>query len=267
MDAIRITHALRTVGLTLSAEFHEAVSSTSDRAREALQAGASEWLVVADSQTQGRGRLGRKWHDVPGAALLFSLALVPDLPRERWPLIGLAGGLSAVEAIQELTGIAARIKWPNDVVAPGPELRWVKVGGVLLEAYSEGAVLGMGVNVTAAPRLGEGTRGMPAGCLRDLGAPPPREVLLADILWRFLPRLGALREGRLAEVLEPVRRLDITQGQHVTLALGDGTVSGVVEGLDDSGALLLRTDAGLRSIRAGEVHLSPHLGTTEAGRS
>jgi len=267
MDATSIIRALRAVGLVLPVEFHETVCSTNDRAHQALATGVRQLLVVADSQTRGRGRLGRAWHDVPGAALLFSLALVPDFPRDRWPLLGLAGALSASEAIRELTATATSLKWPNDVVAPVPGSGWAKVGGVLVEAHPEGAVLGIGINVTAAPDLGAESAGLPAGCLADWALPPCRETLLAEILRRLLQRVKTLREGRVAEILEPVRRLDITQGQHVTLALGEERLTGVVEGLDGSGALILRTGAGRRRIRAGEVYLAPHLRTTEAGNS
>lgn len=267
MDALSITQALRAAGLTCAVEFHEAISSTNDRAREALAAGVADLVVVADSQSHGRGRPGRQWQDLPGAALLFSLAAMPDIPRLQWPLFGLAGALATAEAVRALSAVSARIKWPNDVVAALPGGAWAKIAGVLLESHPEGIVLGIGVNVTAAPTLPPNGAPLAAACLEDLGCAPRREDLLADLLWRLDLQLDALRRGRAAEVLDAVRRLDITQGLHVTLALGEETVAGVVEGLDGSGALILRTFAGVRTIRAGDVHLSPHLGTTEAGRS
>jgi biotin-[acetyl-CoA-carboxylase] ligase BirA-like protein len=103
-------------------------------------------IALAEHQTEGRGRLGRTWIDVPGQGLLFSVLLTPPPPVARWPELTLA----AAKAVAEAIGEEATIKHPNDVLVGGR-----KVAGILAEA-SERVVLGVGINVDSAPWPGSG---------------------------------------------------------------------------------------------------------------
>ncbi|HET9051986.1 MAG TPA: biotin--[acetyl-CoA-carboxylase] ligase, partial [Candidatus Dormibacteraeota bacterium] len=119
--------------------------STQDLAASAARAGApAGWCDVAEEQSAGRGRLGRRWEAPPGAALLASIVL---RPRGRLTWVPIAAGLAVADAVRETCGVAARLKWPNDVLA-GPG----KLAGILAEVEPRGApvpavVLGIGVNV------------------------------------------------------------------------------------------------------------------------
>jgi BirA family biotin operon repressor/biotin-[acetyl-CoA-carboxylase] ligase len=185
-------------------------------------------LVTAGVQTAGRGRQGRRWEAEPGTALLCSLVL-----RQVDELLSLRAGL----AVADLAGEEARVKWPNDVLLGGG-----KVAGVLVEARPQDgwAVLGIGVNVTTAPRaLGEAAAA--------LGRPDVEAALTA---------LLAALEARLGEpaptVLAALRDRDALLGARVTWAGGSGTG----DGIDEAGGLRVLLAGGERVVlSAGEVHL------------
>jgi BirA family biotin operon repressor/biotin-[acetyl-CoA-carboxylase] ligase len=205
---------------------HREIDSTNRRARELASGGAPHGtLVTAGAQTAGRGRQGRRWEAPAGSALLCSLVL-----REFDALLSLRAGL----AVADVAGEAARVKWPNDVLVDGR-----KVAGVLVEGrpHEGWAVVGIGVNVSAAPDLPEA-----AALERD-----DVEAVLAELL-RAL-------EGRLAEpseaALNALRARDALLGVRVSWDGGEG----VGAGIDADGGLRVTTDAGERVLSAGEVHL------------
>jgi BirA family biotin operon repressor/biotin-[acetyl-CoA-carboxylase] ligase len=133
-----------------------------------IPADASEGtLVVAGEQTEGRGRLGRRWIDEAGASLLFSLCLRPRLATAVWPGLTEVAGQAAADAIETLTGTRPEIKAPNDLLLAGR-----KVAGLLAEADGDRIVLGVGVNVSSAPHEG----------FAALGAGVDRAELLVELL-------------------------------------------------------------------------------------
>ncbi|MFZ5851832.1 MAG: biotin--[acetyl-CoA-carboxylase] ligase, partial [Actinomycetota bacterium] len=112
----------------------------------AAQGGAGEGLVlVAERQRAGRGRLDRSWVSPPRAGLTFSVLLRPGPPEARWGWLSLLGGVAVAVAVQRVTGVAAAVKWPNDVLVEGR-----KLAGVLAERVAGAVVLGVGLNVSQA---------------------------------------------------------------------------------------------------------------------
>jgi BirA family transcriptional regulator, biotin operon repressor / biotin---[acetyl-CoA-carboxylase] ligase len=208
--------------------------STNERARELASAGAPHGtLVTAGEQTAGRGRQGRAWTAPPGSAVLMSVVL-----REFDELLPLAAAVATCEAVP----LDCRIKWPNDVWAGAR-----KLAGTLAEARpQEGwAVLGIGLNVSTdefPPELRD-----IATSLRLEGVEADPEEILAAMTASLERRLGDERD----EVLTAWRERDALRGRRVTWADGEGTAAGI----DDSGALLVETDAGRARLEAGEVHL------------
>ncbi len=205
---------------------HREIDSTNRRARELASAGAPHGtLVTAGGQTAGRGRQGRRWEAPAGSALLCSLVL-----REFDALLSLRAGL----AVADVAGQAARVKWPNDVLVGGR-----KVAGVLVEGrpHEGWAVVGIGVNVSAAPDL------------------PEAAALGRDDVEGVLEELLRALEARLAEpsaaALNALRARDALLGVRVSWDGGEG----VGAGIDPDGALRVTTDAGERVLSAGEVHL------------
>jgi BirA family biotin operon repressor/biotin-[acetyl-CoA-carboxylase] ligase len=134
--------------------------------------------VVTDHQTQGRGRLGRVWEDIPGRSLLFSVLLTPRPPMPLWPQLSLVAGEAVARALREETGIAAALRHPNDVVVAGR-----KLVGVLPEASRGRVVLGIGVNVNQTlEELPTDTAKPPTSVRIELGHEVERAPLLAAIM-------------------------------------------------------------------------------------
>lgn len=239
--------------------YYSETGSTNDIAQVLLEQGALDGtLVVADSQTNGRGRLGRHWVTIPESALAFSLALRPlAAERERLAFFSPLAGLAVCQVFVEEYGLPAEVKWPNDVL-----LSRRKACGVLVEAAwmgdcLPGVVVGIGVNVAPASVPPDEEVLFPATCVeRVLGRPVDRVDLLARIICRFFdlrPELGGpsflrLWQERLAFRGEMVR---------VDPASGD-PISGRVVGIDPNGNLRLRKQDGAEiNVAVGDVRLCP----------
>ena len=155
--------------------FVESCASTQRLFRDDDPEGA---VVVADHQTEGRGRLGRTWEDVPGRSLLVSVLLRPSPPMPLWPELSLIAGEAVARALRAETGIDATLRHPNDVVVAGR-----KLVGVLPEARPGRVVLGIGVNVNQAPdELPADTAKPPTSVRIEAGREIERAPLLAAIL-------------------------------------------------------------------------------------
>jgi BirA family transcriptional regulator, biotin operon repressor / biotin---[acetyl-CoA-carboxylase] ligase len=241
-----LLEVLSRIRITAPVRADEVTASTNATAAAMAADGTPEWtLVAASHQTQGRGRQGRTWDDVPGRALLFSLVLRPAIPPNRAGLLSLLAGAQMATAIREVAGVRAVCKWPNDLLLDGR-----KVGGLLLESsVVDGAlrwvVVGIGVNLDA-PAGVEGAAG--------IGDVDPKE-LLAAFMARFrtayeTAELALPDRTRVAwmPVAETVGRL-----VRATTTSGD-TVAGRATGIDDFGGLRLSTDHGELRVAFGDVH-------------
>ncbi|GAB4207878.1 MAG: biotin--[acetyl-CoA-carboxylase] ligase [Roseiflexaceae bacterium] len=251
------------VGRTL--EYHQQVGSTNDLVRTQAAAGAPEGLVIlAEEQVAGRGRQGRGWSAPPGSSLLLSLLLRPVwLAPEAGFALTMLAGVALCEAVEQVAlPLQAALKWPNDLMLPGPDGTLRKSAGVLSEVCIEQeritwVAVGMGVNVAWSPA------GVVDG--RDLalsatsidaasGHPTDRLALLRALLQRFDTRYQALRQGRREELFDAWRARLATIGQMVQIRLPQGMLAGHAEGVDLAGALLVRDAAGLlHSVTAGDV--------------
>lgn len=227
------------------------VPSTNDIAAEWAERGASEGcVVVADSQSAGRGRQGRGWASPAGAGLYVSTVLRPT--DRALPLLTIAAGLGLAEGIQAATGLSAELKWPNDVFMSGR-----KVAGVLAEATSSPAgtcvVLGFGINVSIAVYPPEVAK-LATSLEQQRGEPVSRGRVLAECLSALARRYLDLADGRGGAVLDAWRgRASATVGRRVRWSEAGGHRAGVVDGIDDAGALVVRTEAGTTRVTAGEV--------------
>ena len=229
----------------------ESVESTNDEARVLAQTGAADGLVlVAERQTAGRGRRGAVWFSPAGESLAFSILVRPKQPKALWPRLALAAGLAVAEAVESF-GLQTGIKWPNDV--------WIghrKVAGILVEAGSDFAVVGIGLNVNSTkfpPQVSEIATSLRIETLQVF----PRAEVLGEIIRKFAGRRGQIGDDFDA-LISAVRQRCVLTGKHVTLVTANGPRIGTVEGIADSGELLLRTRNGLeRLIQADEVRLLP----------
>jgi BirA family transcriptional regulator, biotin operon repressor / biotin---[acetyl-CoA-carboxylase] ligase len=219
--------------------------------------GAPEGIVLAaESQTAGRGRLGRRWASPPRAALTFSVLLRPrGVPPGSRGWVPLLAGVAVAAALRAAAGVDARLKWPNDVLVHG-----AKVAGILAEQSGDAIVVGAGINVSArqdeVPAVGATSLALAGSACMD------REYLLACVLAelerRYLawtqavaqPEPAARDGGLRAEYL----RLSGTIGAQVRVSLPGGQVlTGTASDLDEAGRLVIRTASGLVPVSAGDV--------------
>ena len=201
-----------------------------DRARTGAPEGT---VVVADHQTAGRGRLGRRWESPPGANLLFSVLLRPEVVSH---LVMVRVALAARDAVRAVTGQEAGLKWPNDLVTEDG----AKLGGLLAEREGGAVAVGLGLNVGWAP---EG-----AACL---GAGVDREAVLAALL----DALDRWCDAPDEEVARAYRAACVTLNRRVRVDLTDESFTGSAADIDADGHLIVDTGACLRTVTAGDVVL------------
>jgi BirA family biotin operon repressor/biotin-[acetyl-CoA-carboxylase] ligase len=237
-------------------EPHAICESTNDLAVRRAREGAPEGLVVvADTQSGGRGRLGRSWHSPPGENLYFSLLLRPDRAPVELPPLTLLTGVAVAQAVKS-AGVVPRLKWPNDVLvdeAAGPR----KLVGVLTEMATERdrikhVVIGVGVNVNGTEFPTE--LADRATSLRlQTGRVHERAALLADFLAAFETAYDtALERG--AESFLPLWRAFAGLPRPCRLQRPAGLLAGTAVDVDGDGALLVRDDAGqLQRVFSGEL--------------
>lgn len=256
LDVARVQAALRTQIIGQRIVYHASLGSTNDLAKELAEAGAAEGtLVIADEQTSGRGRLGRRWLSPPRLNLLLSLIFRPTLSPSQVQRLTMICSLAAADAIRQVAGLEAQIKWPNDILLAGK-----KAGGILTELGFRGdalayAIVGLGLNVNLrAEQLPEELRGVATSIAQVAGRPIPREPLLCALLERIEQRYEQLRGGQVP-VAEWAARL-ATLGKAVRVSEGGGTIEGYAEAVDADGALWLRlADGRSQRILAGDVTL------------
>ena len=252
---------LYTAVIGRSVRFYQSTGSTMDDVAEWERGGAEEGaVVVAETQSASRGRLGRRWISDEGN-LYFSVLFRPE--PDALPLLSPLAGVAVARAIRQVAGVYPTIKWPNDIMIDGR-----KVAGILAESALSGsqiqhAVVGIGVNValdvSADPEI--------ASTAASLNHAAESEIDRPELLRRILQHMDALyldlRRGR-SPIAEWRRWLD-TLGQRVTVTHHGATDTGLAEDIDEHGNLLLRTDdGGLLTLTAGDITLRAAQGATVA---
>lgn len=232
--------------------WYDEVASTNDVAMACAERGADAGLViVADSQTAGRGRHGRQWCSPPGAGLYVSMVLRPE-PRAV-PLLTIAAGVGLADAIRAAAGLSPALKWPNDVYVG---IR--KLAGILAESGSSSAgvahvVLGFGINLRPAAYPTE-VAARATSLAFELGRDVDRGVLLVECLAALAARYDALQAGNTGVILDAWRGYARPLlGRVVECDAREGRLRGIAEDVDESGALLVRTGEGIARVMSGEV--------------
>lgn len=239
--------------------YFETTGSTNDIAATLAADGAEEGtVVIADAQTAGRGRRGRSWFSPPGAGLYVSVILAPSrasAAERALSLLTIAAGVGLAESVERVTGLAPAIKWPNDLLV---ERR--KLAGILAEGVAQpnatglrAVVLGYGINVGGAafpPELADRVTALET----ELGRSIDRAMLCAESLAAVATRYHDLLAGRFDAILDGWRaRAYGSRGAKVEWDSSSGVRTGITEGIDDMGALLVRSEQGLERLVAGEV--------------
>jgi len=245
----QIEPATEVVGRSI--RYYPQIDSTNEQILRLAEAGAAEGtVVVADTQTAGRGRRGRRWLDEPGQALLFSVLLRPTCEQSQMAILSLGAAAACAEALASEYSFPVTTKWPNDLLIAGD-----KVGGILLEQRG-GVVVGVGLNVNGRPESLQARVGAALTTLEQhYGSPLPRKEVLVGILEKIDDIYQQFQGGGLAEVVGRYRRFESVLGRSICVRVGQEVVCGTATALTDNGALVVNTLEGEREITAGEVEL------------
>ena len=243
------------VPLSLSFEWFNEVSSTSDIARELAESGAVEGtVVVSKRQTAGRGRRLRRWFS-PEGGLHFTLILRPMVPAAESQLLAIAGALAVADAIELSILTSPQLKWPNDIYLLGK-----KVGGILAETQVSGAfvklaLLGIGVNVQR-PDVGvpDSLHGRAVWLSDVVRKAPDTKELLTAVLGSLIVWYQRLQSSDFATMRDAYNRRNLLIGKELEVKTRDGVVVGRCKGIDSRGALLVSDVSGATiAITEGDV--------------
>lgn len=234
----------------------ECDSTSSELLRRAAQGAPAGTVVVADRQTAGRGRRGRRWLSAPAASLTFSLLWRFSGPPGRLSGLSLAVGVALARGLESLGATGISLKWPNDILLAVAG-DFAKLAGILVELATDRqgtqAVIGIGVNL----RTPDDELPQPAtGLDRAVTPPPDRHLVLAAILRELDRVLETFAVDGFSGAKMAWQQRHAWQGLAVRLVADDGTaLDGICAGVDDDGALLLATAAGEHRIVSGDVSL------------
>ncbi|MCW2864135.1 MAG: biotin--acetyl-CoA-carboxylase ligase [Actinoallomurus sp.] len=252
-----LTRALvRPGGLWREIRVLEETGSTNTDLAELARAGAEPGLVlVAESQTSGRGRMGRTWTAPPRSGLAFSVLLPQEesVTRLGWlPLVAGVAVVSALRRFAEVEGFAtsrvagATLKWPNDVL-----IGERKLAGILAQRVEAGVIIGIGLNVSLRPDE------LPVPTATSLyieNVPADRDPLLRTILRELAVRHEEFRPGGEAALREAYREMCGTLGRHVRVELpGDAVLTGRAADIEEAGRLVVNAPDGEHLLSAGDV--------------
>ena len=234
-------------------QVHEALDSTNTHARElARQGAAAGTVIIAQTQSAGRGRLGRSFHSPASTGLYFSLILRPDCKPEQLMHLTCAAAVAACDAVERSCGLRPGIKWINDLTLEGK-----KLGGILTELSFGGdgrvssAVIGIGINVKkeSFPRELQSI----ACSLADFAPQPELSALAAELMLSLEEMSRCLLSDR-ADLMDRYRKDCITTGRQVRIIGADSIRTGLAEIVHDDGSLQVLFDDGQRkTVNSGEV--------------
>lgn len=255
-DLLSLVAGNRVIGRDI--QVFQQTSSTNDIVEKLARDGVKEGVVVfAESQTRGRGRLGRQWLSPPRKGLWFSVLLRPALRPQAATQLTVAAATALFRAIRDQTGITPEIKWPNDILIDGR-----KVAGVLTELGAEldhikHLTLGIGVDVNlTASEFPPELRKIATSLKIEAGRHLQRAELAAAILRELDRDYERICSQQFDQVADEWEAHCTTIGRRVNIQVGNRILQGQAEALDDDGALLLRTQHGhLERIIGGDVSL------------
>lgn len=239
----------------------ESIDSTNAKAKQLAEAGEEEGiLLVAEEQTVGKGRRGRDWHSQKGVGIWMTLLLRPDMPPSKVSGITLLTALALAKAIQEVCGIEAQIKWPNDVIVAKK-----KICGILTEMSSETnyihyVVTGIGINANTTD-FPEELQQKATSVLMETGRKTDRCELAARVVAIFSEYYKRyVQEQDLTSFMEEYNSVLANKDREVRVYYGlaeeaslEKTDSGIARGINKEGALLVEIDGKIKEILSGEV--------------
>ncbi len=250
--ALEVTHGLNTKFIAKKIHYFDYLASTMDLAMQlGIQLAANGTLVLAESQTKGRGRLGRSWFSPKHKGIYLSLILRPKISPSASPVLTLLAAVSICEAVKKITGLDAQIKWPNDIFIHNK-----KIAGILTEMNAEVdkvnfVVIGIGLNVNNDKKslIAQAT-----SLKEQTGQPINRVILLQELLRKIENNYSLLEDRGAQVIIDKWRSFSLTLGRRVKIYCQDKHIEGAAVDIDQDGALLIRKDSGLtQKVFSGDV--------------
>jgi len=250
-DAARIGAALRRGGGTRRLEVRDEVGSTQDLAFLIAEHGAPDGsLVLADRQTGGRGRLGRRWDSPAGLGAWMSFVLRPTAPAPPGPVLVAATALAVAEAVEGTSGVRASLRWPNDLLAADRKLAGILVETRDFDPAAPLFVLGIGINVSQRESDFPPEVRSEATSLALAGTAPDRSALIEAVVLSLEEWRGRLARGDAASVEDAYASRAAYLGRPVTVLEGAADLAGTLEAASPTSGLRLRlADGSVRTVR------------------
>lgn len=230
---------------------YASIDSTNNIAYKMAEEGADEGsVIVAEEQKKGKGRIGRSWSS-PKGGIYFSLILRPGMVPTEVSKLTLVAAVSVAQAIRELTGISALIKWPNDILVNNK-----KLCGILTELKAEQdqtsfVILGVGINVNTKPSL------LPkhaTSITKELGRDFPKVDLMRKLLKNIETHYILFKNNKFKDIIGEWKDLSAILGSRVKVMDKAHNIEGMAIDVDEGGALIVRLDNGLNErILAGDI--------------
>ena len=258
LDPKTITNKLGSSLFAQNLVFHRSLDSTNTLAKELAAQGAPEGtLVLAEEQSEGRGRMRRRWVSPGYVNLLFSLLLRPHIHKDQVFVTTMILALATIEAIKSRTGLTSRIKWPNDIFAEGKKLGGILTEFSLRQEEIDYVVVGLGLNVNWSPHHTEGVSHLATSILAETGSRISRNDLLVALLRIFELYYGEVLSGQIDDFYKTWNEASMIIGQNVEIVSPIEKTHGRALRIDRSGALIIEDDAGKEQrIISGEVSVT-----------
>lgn len=256
LSPLEIQRALVSHRLGKKIHWFETLPSTNIKALSLARQGAEEGeIVIAEEQTQGKGRLGRSWSSPPYLNLYLSLILKPKFPPNHAPQITLMAAVAVADTVRSFIPFTPEIKWPNDILVQGQ-----KIAGILTESSCESGrilfvILGVGVNLNFSKELmSETIRNKATSLLALTQRPVDRQAFTCRLIQSLDRCYGTLEGSGFVGIRRRWEGYFLLQGKKVTVEMPDGQISGKVVGIDMDGALIIEGEGGNQErILAGDV--------------
>jgi len=256
-----ITRDLKTEVIGKRIYYFEEIDSTQNFAQQiASDKKENGTIIIAEKQTTGRGRLNRKWTS-PKGGMWFSLIIHPKFDVSSSTLIPILSAVALSKSIKTVLGIKTEVKWPNDITMNGK-----KVAGMLVDASFQAnnidyLILGIGINFDIdaeklEKRLSKTPNFYGVNSLRKKDDKTPPKVLLKEFLLQFEKNLSQLDNGEKSKIVKEWTRRAIGIGKKMTINTSNGKISGISQGIDNDGALKIKTKRETKRIFVGDVVLS-----------
>jgi BirA family biotin operon repressor/biotin-[acetyl-CoA-carboxylase] ligase len=259
LDWVVLTNRLNTTVLGKNMECHPTLASTNARAKELALGGAPEGtVVIAEEQSGGRGRLGRRWVSPPGKGIWMSIILKPKLPPEKVPRVTVMTAVALIRALKHAAGLEAGIKWPNDIICNGK-----KLCGILAEVNAEPdiinyAIVGIGINVNlSADDFPEEIENIATSIKIETGREFSRRSIFQAVLESMEEiYLNSFNDENFERLLRDYRAYSVILGKRISVVGSAGEFVGKAIDFAEDGSLLVQSDDGrLEKLWAGDVSI------------